>query len=91
MKKTLMTIPYFFLWLLYLMITSDARQRYMIGKSRGYHCYKQEDVSKFIYGSVTEYSFNRAIPPQREYLNWREFWEDKGYYKLKNKNNEETI
>jgi hypothetical protein len=85
-KKALMAIPYFLLWLLYVIITVDARQRYMAGKSMGYHCYQKKDTSRFIYGSVTEYSFNRGIPPQRGYLTWREFWEDRRYYKTKNIN-----
>ena len=81
-----MTIPYFLLWVMYIFLTLSLRGRYMIGKFRGYHCYESKDVSKILYGSVTEYSFDRNMQPTREYLTWGEFWRDRGYYKAKNKN-----
>lgn len=79
-KKTLMTIPLFLLWILYFIITLDERNRYLMGQSRGCHCYQSKDVSRFIYGSVTEYSYYRNIPPIREYTSWRQWWKNRGYY-----------
>lgn len=81
MKKILLAPPIFLLWIFYFIITLEARDRYLVGTSKGMHCYKSEDASKFIYGSVTEYSFSRNMKPQREYATWREFWTRFGYYK----------
>jgi hypothetical protein len=75
----LMTIPYFLLWVIYFIFTLEARDRYIMGTSKGYHCYSQNDASRFIYGSVTEYHFDPNTKPYREYLTWKEFWSARGY------------
>ncbi len=79
-KKTLMTIPLFLLWILYFLFTRDERHRYIRGKAKGCHCYKMEDISRFIYGSVTEFSYYNNIPPIREYMTWKEWWKQRGYF-----------
>lgn len=74
-----MVIPYFLLWILYLMLTQNNRMRYMIGKEKGMHCYGQKDVSWFLPGSTTEYYFDPSKKPERDYLTWKEFWKARGY------------
>lgn len=74
MKKSLLLIPYFLLWILYLLITINKRNEYMMAKSKGYKCIGSKDTSLFIPGSETTYYFDPSKKPEREYLTWKEFW-----------------
>ncbi len=82
-KKTLMVIPYFLLYILYVLITMDKRNEYMVSERKGIKCIGSKDTSMFIYGSETTYYFNPNEKPSRDYITWREFWEQKGYIKIK--------
>lgn len=77
--KILMAVPYFLLWILYFFITIEERNRYSIGKMKGIDCIVSKDVSKFLYGTTTEYIFDPNSKPQRRYTTWKEFWKLKGY------------
>ena len=72
--KYIKILGYFFLWLLYVLITMNARTRYSAGLTKGCHCYKMDT-----YMNSTVYHFNRSIPPTREYITWKEFWKQRGY------------
>lgn len=74
MKRWLLLIPNFLLWILYFIITMEKRNDYMIGESKGYHVEKSKDVSWFIPGITTEYTFNPNKKPERGYSTWKEFW-----------------
>lgn len=78
MKKTLMSIPYFCLWVIYWSLTTEARNRYAMGKMRGMHCYASKDVG-MLPGATTEYYYDPSSEPVREYMTWKEFWTEKGY------------
>lgn len=69
----------FILWLLYVLITAESRDRYMAGKTKGYHCYKANTNL-----NSTEYCFDRNEKPYKEYLTWKDFWSKFGYYKQTN-------
>lgn len=81
MKKILMTVPYFFLWIFYFFLTMKERNEYIIGKSKGMHCTNSYDSSRFIYGSATTYEFDKNKKPERNYITWTEFWRNRGYGK----------
>ncbi len=81
-----MTIPYFLLWVLYLLITVNKRSEYFHAKRRGHKCIGSKDTSMLIYGSERTYYFDPNQEPEREYVTWKEYWNDKGYL-LKTKNN----
>lgn len=81
LKKVLMLIPYFLLWILYFLLTSKERERYMMAKSRGYDCIASKDDSYIIPGSATIYTYDRNKKPTRRFLTWREFWKARGYCK----------
>lgn len=73
-KKILMAVPYFLLWTVYLCITANDRQNYMMGKAEGKHCYRSEGD---LFGNT--YWFDRTKKPERTYMNWKEFWASRGY------------
>lgn len=77
-QKILMAIPYFLLWLLYFALTVEARNRFMMAESKGYHCYDSKETG-WLPGSEQTYYFDRTKPPQRDYITWKEFWKGKGY------------
>jgi hypothetical protein len=83
MKKVLMTIPYFFLWVLYFILTMEKRNEYMMAQSKGYKCTGSKDTSWFLPGSERTYYFDPTKKPEREYLTWKEFWIARGYYNKK--------
>lgn len=56
------------LWLFYVCITLNARNRYLAGSSRGYQC---TDVTGN--GFTDTYTYDRTKEPVREYLTWKEF------------------
>lgn len=56
------------LYCLYVLITLDARNRYLAGKEKGMHCHKI--TSGFC--SFTNH-FNPDKEPIREYFTWKEF------------------
>lgn len=74
-----MAVPYFLLWILYVCLTLENRNRYLMAKSRGMDCISSKDVSWFIPGSTTEYRFDPNSKPQRDYITWKEFWKARGY------------
>lgn len=74
-----MLIPYFLLWLLYVMVTTNERLQYAKAKEKGMDCYSSKDASVFFYGSVTEFKYDPTSPPIRRFLTWREYWKIKGY------------
>lgn len=75
--KLIQTIKLWLGWILYFLMTQDERLRYFHGKSRGMHCYQIKDVSSFLPGSVTEFSYDPTRKPQREYLTRKEYFEVK--------------
>lgn len=79
MKKKLMTVPYFLLWLVYVMLTANQRSEYLHAKARGMKCTGSKDTSLFLYGSERTYYFDPTKKPEREYITWKEFWKQKGY------------
>lgn len=79
MKKVLMAIPYFLLWIVYLGVTSNKRSEYIHAKARGHKCIGSRDTSLFIHGSERTYYFDPSQKPERDYITWREFWKDRGY------------
>lgn len=56
------------LFILYVLITLNARNRYLAGESRGYQC---TDVTGN--GFTDTYTYDRNQEPTREYLTWKEF------------------
>ena len=81
MKKILLAIPYFILWILYFLFTIEKRNEYMVAKSKGYKCIGSKDTSLFIPGSEITYYFDPTQKPERDYVSWSEFWKSKGYFK----------
>ncbi len=79
--KYLKLIYQFPLFILYVLLTMEKRCDYMVGEERGMHVEKSKDVSLFIPGSTTEYTFNPNRKPERTYATWREFWTKWGWYK----------
>jgi hypothetical protein len=79
MKKILLAIPYFFWWILYVILTLDKRTEYQMAVSEGMDCVGSEDDSMFIKGTTTIYYFDPSKPPTRRYVTWKEFWESRGY------------
>ena len=63
MRFILKTLLYVF----YVLFTLDARNRYLVGKAKGKHCWK---ITSGV-GSFTNHYENRE--PSREYLTWIEF------------------
>ena len=78
-KKILMVIPYFILWFIYVILTRNEREMFMVGTTKNMQCVKMEDKSLFIKGTTTEYTFNPNKKPIRNYITWKEFWSMKGY------------
>lgn len=74
-----MVIPYFLLWLIYVLITMKQRDEYLTGLSKGMHVEESKDDSWLIKGSATIYTFNPNKKPVRNYTTWREFWQARGY------------
>lgn len=79
MKKALMTLPYFLIWVLYFLLTMEKRTMYMMGEEKGMNCIESKDVSRFVPGSTTEYTYDSNSKPHRDYLSWGEFWKARGY------------
>lgn len=75
MKKGLFAVFHFLAWVLYFLFTMEARSRFMAGTAKGMHCYKTETRLN----SFTDY-FDPKTKPYREYITWREFWKQRGYY-----------
>lgn len=69
-------IPLFLLWIIYFLITLNARDRYSVGLRKGLHCVASKDDL-----TGTDYFFRRGVKPYREYKTWVEWWTDRGYYK----------
>lgn len=74
-----MAVPYFLLWIFYVLLTLEDRNRYLMAVGKNMDCVGSRDASKILYGSVTEYTFNPNAKPQRRYMTWSEFWKQKGY------------
>mgnify|MGYP001568501233 CR=1 FL=1 len=79
MKKILMIISYFLLYVLYFILTMEERIEYMMAEEKGMDCVGSKDVSLFIPGSTTEYYFDPKNKPVRRYSTWKEFWKQRGY------------
>lgn len=77
MKKKLMAIPYFLLWIFYFMVTIPMRNRYERGVEKGMHCYKSRP-SGFM-GESIDFYYDPEQRPYREYSTWSEFWKARGY------------
>jgi hypothetical protein len=73
--KLIQTIKLWLGWILYFLITQDARLRYSHGKSKGMHCFQRKDVSCLLPGSVTEFSYDPTRKPVREYLTRKEYFD----------------
>jgi hypothetical protein len=78
MKKKLLIVPYFLLWILYFLFTIEQRNEYLISLNKGKKCVGSKDTSMFLYGSERTYYFSNE-KPNRDYLTWKEFWQSKGY------------
>jgi len=78
-RKSLMAIPYFLLWVLYVMLTLKNRNEYMMSEQRGYKCTGSKDTSRFMYGSVTTFYYDPTKKPERDYITWKQFWNARGY------------
>lgn len=74
-EKILMAVPYFLLWLLYVLLTLNRRSEYQMAVAKGYQCTHSEDGL-----TSRTYYFDPSLPPQRRYLTWKEFWTARGYY-----------
>lgn len=74
-----MAIPYFLLWVVYVLLTMEERNQYLMGQEKGMDCFHSHDDSYIIPGSVTKYYFDRHSKPVRRYTTWKEFWRGKGY------------
>lgn len=73
--KQWLLLPFWFIvWILVLIFQGNARNRYIIGKSKGYHCYAQDT-----YLNSTVYHFDPHTKPYKEYCTWNEYWEARGY------------
>ncbi len=79
MKKPFILIGKFFLYLIYVAITWNERNRYTLGSIRGHNIteYKLD-----LFGANIRYQPD--IKPIRGYLTWREYW------KLHNPYNKQT-
>lgn len=77
-KKVLLVIPYFLLWILYVLLTMKRRLHYMAGEEKGMKCFGSRD-SGFIPYTQTTYYFDPTKKPERDYLTWKEFWKARGY------------
>ncbi len=77
----LMAIPYFMLYVFYVLITLEQRNEYMSAQAKGMHCVGSKDSSFIITGSARTYYFDPNQKPRRNYRTWREFWTVRGYYK----------
>ncbi len=73
--KYIKAIPSFLLWLFYVLITANDRARYTAGVHRGLHCHKMTT-----HMNSTTYHFLPGTKPYREYITWREFWQQRGFY-----------
>ncbi len=80
MTRVLMTIPYFFLWVIYVFLTMEERTKYTMEQEKGMKCIGSKDTSWFIRGSETTYYFDPNKKPERNYITWREFWNQRGYF-----------
>lgn len=78
-KKILLAIPYFILYIFYVILTINERNQYMMGEEKGMNCVGEKDVSWFVPGSTTEYYFDPKSKPTRNYITWKEFWKARGY------------
>ncbi len=79
MKKLLMTIPYFLLWIFYVLLTMEKRTQYMMAKEKGMKCTGSKDTSWLIPGSEMTYYFDPRKKPERDYITWKQFWNQRGY------------
>lgn len=79
MKKTLMALPYFLLWVLYFFLTIEKRNQYMMAEEKGMRCMGSHFDGFYYMGTVTKYYFDPKQKPVREYLTWKEFWKQRGY------------
>lgn len=72
--RILKAVWIFIKWLLYAMVTMDARSRYDMGVTRGMHCYKTTDGFGY-----TDFHYDPLRKPFREYMTWKEFWLANGW------------
>lgn len=79
--KYLKLLYQFPIYILYVIFTAQKRDEYLAGVNRGMHVESSRDDSYFIPGSATVYTFNPGKKPERKYLTWKEFWQQRGYYK----------
>ena len=56
------------LWVFYVILTMNERNKYLAGSSRGYKC---TDISGN--GFTDTYTYDRTKKPTRDYLTWKEF------------------
>lgn len=76
--RKLRTIVVFFKWLLYAMLTQEARLRYEIGLNRGMHC---TEIIRNCVGTITHVMLDPNRKPERDYVTRREFFEEYGLKK----------
>lgn len=73
MKKIILAPFVFILWILYLLISMNERNRYLHSLDNGHYCYKSEDIGLCHYDPTRK--------PEKDYATWREFWTKFGYFK----------
>lgn len=73
-----MKIPYFFLWVLYYLLTMDDRIGYDLSLEKNAR-YKGSRDTGWFPGSEKTYYFDPNEKPYRDFLTWSEFWQQRGY------------
>ena len=78
-KKILLLVPYFLVWIFYWFLTLDERNEYIVAKSKNMYCNKSYDSSWLVPGCTTTYEFDPNRKPERNYITWKQFWQRRGY------------
>lgn len=76
MKKPFILIGKFFLYLLYVGITWDERNRYTLGWIRGHNITEYKTTL-----TGADIKYQPDVKPKREYLTWKEYWNLHNPYK----------
>lgn len=68
-------IKFYLRYFVYYLITTKERTNYLQALAKGYDCIGSRDASHVLYGSVTEFIFDKTKPPTRHYLTYKEYKE----------------
>jgi hypothetical protein len=78
--KYLKLLYQFPMYILYVLMTMEQRNNYLVGQSKGMHVENSYDDGFIIKSSATVYQFNPNKKPEKEYATWKEFWMQRGWY-----------